>query len=1247
MQQQGNILFLILLYVLSFNICGYAFDQKYVFKQLSFDQGLPGTNLKDQLQDKDGIMWFAVESMGLCKYDGHKYQLFTHEPKNQNSLLSPNINKMIEDSLGAIWLATDMGLTRFDKKNQQFNALFFNGMSDSLVADLFCYSLFIDSKNNLWVGTANGVAIVDPYSGLLKQVLLSEKYSNKDANVSVYSVIEQPGGVYWLGTSKGLIKYDIITGQYRSWDKNIQAGQGPDRVFSILLNNRTIWLAANNGLFEFDIETENLSRFKFLPADLSYFQHEGFNSLMIDKQGVVWAGSDSKGLILIDIQNRNYYLINSNSGLGFPIKSNHIRYLFADNSGLIWIGTKFGGVFKYNTNLDVFGHLPSRFRALETLSDKYILSVYNDGDTIVWIGTKHEGLFSCNLNTAQINSFIHDENNEGSIASNRINYIMRDSNNVLWIGTCSSVAFFDEKTKKWIQVDDVYTNHLYEDREHALWIASKSGIAKYNRESRSLQWLKYVENNDTLTFHNNSIDILKIEEDAVGNIWFLSRQNGVYKLKHDEKGLQHFSFYPTESSKGGDNMVRRFLPDSLNTIWIGTKNNGMFKINTSNNEIIQFTTQSGLPSNMVLNIEKTDNGYLWLGTHNGITRFNPLDYTMRNFTSDFGIMSNICEYNASSYFSAGYLFFGGNSGFNIFHPDSVEVKNLQKSLLISSVKVNENEVASYLHEPQTIKLDYWHTYLSVEYSLSDYNNPLRHRFWVKLCGVDNDWNYVGNRNYVSYSNLKTGNYQLNIKGADEYGNVASSVALLNIKVSKAYYQTWWFRIVMLAVIVLVVTLVYLQIRERQRKLEELINERTRKLEIAYKELLSKNTKIREQKHQIELHHQELEEKVAERTRDLEIAKRKAEESDRLKSSFLANMSHEIRTPLNAISGFSSLVSNDMYSIERKQKYVNIIKANVSSLLKLVEDILDISKIESGQLKIEKDFFDFTNMIAEVNAIFQEELKQMHGKSLKLICENTSLLDTIIEFNSDQVRLKQILGNLLSNALKFTKVGKIEFGYRLNEKSILMWVRDTGIGIKKEDIGNIFNRFIKIEEDKAIYRGTGLGLSISRSLTNLLNGRIWVESELGMGSSFYFEIPGEIRVIQNWQMPTKKERVSNINLYGKKVLLVESERASYMLLHSFLISTNAEIVWAQNGKTALEFVLKQHFDFIILDLRLPDYTSQTMLSEIKKHRPFVPVIAQTSYASPDEKKNLTTLGFSSLLIKPYSKEELLSAISQLF
>lgn len=490
-------------------------------------------------------------------------------------------------------------------------------------------------------------------------------------------------------------------------------------------------------------------------------------------------------------------------------------------------------------------------------------------------------------------------------------------------------------------------------------------------------------------------------------------------------------------------------------------------------------------------------------------------------------------------------------------------------------------------------------------------------------------------------------YIVNACFIDIYGNIIIKEASLDAILLIAYYQTWWFWVLMLLFIVPIVAIIYLHIRKRQLKLEELINERTRKLEIAYKELLSKNTKIREQKHQIEVHQHELEEKVAERTRDLEIAKRKAEESDRLKSSFLANMSHEIRTPLNAISGFSSLVSKDNYSAERKQRYVNIIKANVNSLLKLVEDILDISKIESGQLKIEKEFFDFTNMITEVNAIFQEELKLMHEKNVKLICENISSGDNIIELNSDQIRIKQILSNLLSNALKFTKEGKVEFGYRLNEKSILLWVRDTGIGIKKEDIGNIFNRFIKIEEEKAIYRGTGLGLSISRSLTELLEGRIWVESEIGKGSSFYFEIPGEIRITQNWKMPEENEIEKKIDLNGKTVLMIEPERTSYLLLHSFLTSSKLVVIWAQNGKTAIDLLQKQYFDFIILDLRLPDYSSNAILSEIKQQSPFVPVIAQTSYASPAEKKTLTALGYSSLLIKPYNKEDLLKAISMLF
>jgi signal transduction histidine kinase len=424
-----------------------------------------------------------------------------------------------------------------------------------------------------------------------------------------------------------------------------------------------------------------------------------------------------------------------------------------------------------------------------------------------------------------------------------------------------------------------------------------------------------------------------------------------------------------------------------------------------------------------------------------------------------------------------------------------------------------------------------------------------------------------------------------------------------------------------------------------------VKERTVRLENAYDELFEKSEMINRQKQEIEKHHSQLELKVQERTQDLILAKQKAEESDRLKSSFLANMSHEIRTPLNAITGFSALVCSDHYTPEKKEKYVDIIKSNASSLLKLVEDILYVSKIEAGQLTIVKKHFDFQQMMAELHAVYSEELKAKNKPDVNLVYDPPVDKPGRFTFYSDYTRIKQVISNLLGNAVKFTFKGSITFGYQPGRDSIRFWVRDTGIGIAEKDLDNIFNRFFKIEEDNAVYRGTGLGLSISKSLVMLLGGRIWVESKLNEGSCFFFEIPGKIK----WQLHSaidKPEGQPELNLDHLKILIVEDERSNYELLHSYFTGTGADVTWASDGAIAVSFCETQRFDLILMDIRMPEMDGYQTLARIRELWPKVPAIAQTAFAQAEDLEKIEHAGFNDFLIKPFFREELFAKISKI-
>lgn len=1223
-------------------------QNNYSFKQISHEQGLPGINLRDQIQDGHGIIWICIESIGLCRYDGHKFILYENDLENPSSISSNYVNKVVEDHDGYIWVATDYGLNRFDKKTQKFEVFLHDPDNPKSLPNNICRSLLVDSNGNILVGTENGLAIKYAGTNDFEHFFSnSQPYSYlDDERISILGITEHSNDIFWLATNQGLIKFFPSTGQYRKWMNNGNLTNAPihNRILDVKEDNKGfLWLATHRGLDRFDINKETFIHWQYKPVDLDQLEQEGVNSILIDKFGTIWVATYTNGIILIDPNTLDYRRITKNNQEEYPLRSNHIRYIYEDDMGLIWIGTKFEGLFKYNDNSNVFNRWPEKYDCLIPLRNKYILSFYDDND-IYWVGTKMEGLFKVNSKTGTIEQFQHSINNNSTLTSNRVHFITRDSEANLWIGTESGLCLMNEQTNTFKSICDLTINWLCEDKNKTLWVGTTNGVRAIDVDSRKFS--KYISQTPNNFFGSENYEVMYIYTDASGDTWFSTRFNGLFRYNHPADSLTHY-FSTNQHGDISGNMARAIYEDPSGNIWVGTKSQGLNCYDKNTKEFKTYTVDDGLPSNMVLCIEEDKQGNLWLGTHNGVSKFNVKNKTFSNYNSDYGLSSNISEIAASHSFNSGELLFGGNNGFNIFKPEDIRQNDYIAPIIFTSIKVKEKEIEEDIENIKELKLNYKENYISFEFTLTDYNNPFRHQYSVWLEGVDNEWKSLGNRNYVSYTNLEHGHYTLNVKAANEFGNWTDEALVLKITVAPPFYLTVWFKLFSIAIILGFVALVVVQIRKRQNTLEHLIQERTQKLEFAYKELLKKNTKIREQNRQIEHHHNELEQKVAERTRDLEIAKRKAEESDRLKSSFLANMSHEIRTPLNAITGFSTLISNDIYSPERKQKYVSIIKTNATSLMKLVEDILDISKIEAEQLKIEKEFFELNSMLAELNAIFQEEIKHKRLELVKLTCAPPIEAEKNIFFNSDQIRIRQILVNLLNNAIKFTTIGKIELGHEIKENSVKFWVRDTGIGIKESDLECIFDRFTKIEENKALYRGTGLGLSISKSLSKMLGGTMWVESEINIGSCFYFEIPGEIKHEYVYVAQNKPVYPKKLNLSNKSVLIVEDEKSNYELLHSFLLSTKVEIVWAQNGKIAIDICQKRKFDFILLDIRMPEMDGYITFKYIKEILPDVPVIAQTAFAMPDDEKRINETGFNDLLIKPFSRDELFYKIKNLF
>ena len=404
--------------------------------------------------------------------------------------------------------------------------------------------------------------------------------------------------------------------------------------------------------------------------------------------------------------------------------------------------------------------------------------------------------------------------------------------------------------------------------------------------------------------------------------------------------------------------------------------------------------------------------------------------------------------------------------------------------------------------------------------------------------------------------------------------------------------------------------------------EELLKEQNLQLERQYEEYMQLNEVLRATNY------------------DLENAKEKAEESDKLKTAFLQNMSHEIRTPLNGILGFSNLLQDENLQKEEINDYTAVIQQSCNRLLEIVNNVLDISKIETGQISIARKEFLIDSVFSDILTFFTPV-----AESKKLILSCPNLKDTKRKIYSDESKLMQILSNLINNSLKFTSAGRIDYGYEIIDNDIQFFVKDTGIGISNEYFDKIFDRFTQVDlKITRGYEGAGLGLAICKGLVELLGGKIWLESEVGIGTTFYFTVP--LIETGTGSNDDSQETTSKMNLSFGKILIAEDDWASFQYISRILAKTEISILHAENGEKAVELVKAiPDLRLVLMDIKMPIMNGIEATKLIKQIRPELPIIAQTAYAFSSEREEILSIGCNDYISKPISKANLLKVIEK--
>jgi signal transduction histidine kinase/ligand-binding sensor domain-containing protein len=1061
---------------------------QYVHDRWTTENGLPQNSVTTILQTRDGYLWFGTQE-GLVRFDGLRFSIFDRE--NTRVLQGAWIWTLVEGADGTLWIGThDGGVVSYrEGRFETFSKE--QGLANEVVQ-----ALLVDESNTLWVVTEGGLATIrDGKVSMFPQVKAL-------TGGGVRSVAEGPPGTVWIGTEAGLFRHQggtftsfttadgLCSNSVRAVHPDGAGGawiitdSGITRLqasrFTCVLDERldaypikatlkdaagNLWMATQKGLLRF--AAGRLKR--FTAADglgngdlLAVFQ---------DRDGSIWAGSLGGGAIRFE--NGAFSHLASDNGFG----ADQVHAFFEDREGSLWIGTDDGGLHRLKHGKFTVIGKP------EGLSHDLVWAILEDRTGAIWIGTDN-GLNR--LWGGKVKSYFTKD----GLGANIVQGLCEDSSGDIWVGTWGGgvdliregrlVSFPHQQ-----EMATDYITVIHQDRTGAVWVGTWGQGLKRLKDGS----LTTYTTRDGLS-HNK---VRVIHEDRHGNLW-VGTDNGLDRVENGS-----FTSYPI--GKGlASGQVYDIYEDGAGRFWIGTHSGGVILF--ENGKFTVIGSRQGLFSDDVFGIQEDSVGNLWMTSNKGLFRVSKRELlelhegrrqtvTCVSYGLADGMRSFEC--NGSSQPCTcktrdGRLWFASTRGAVILRPGAVPRNTLPPPVAIESVVVDGKPVdIRHVQEFEAgVKgLELRYTALSLLW-------PEKNRFRYILEGYQQDWVDVerGRDRIASYTNLPPGSYTFKVSAANNDGiwNLDGSAWTFYLK--PHFYQTAWFAgLGLLFAGALAAGGFHLRVRSleaRQRELASLVQERTKELEEA-----------RNQAEAASLAREE--------------ARLQAEAANRAKTEFLANMSHELRTPMNSIIGFSEVLEDGFYGpLSGKQReHVGNILYSARHLLSLINDILDLAKVEAGRMELEVMRFIPRDLLVSATTMVRERAFK-HGVSLNL--EAGPGTDGIVE--ADERKIKQVLFNLLSNAVKFTPAGKsVTIGATLTEvagdgrRRLAVFVEDQGIGIRPEDVSRLFKPFTQLESAYTKrYEGTGLGLALTRRLVELQGGEIRVESTYGEGSRFTVEIP---------------------------------------------------------------------------------------------------------------------------------------------